>query len=190
MNELRVQHKKPGGRDAAGLLSSYIDLVWAAGLFEGRGSLSVRHIRHRPRRKPAWEGRYAMLELKSYERERIVRFAETVGRGVVAGPLRPSSRSAAPLWRWRAHGSDALAVIELLHPWLGRAVLTQAARLREIVQPVEPVAVDEGHPDEALLAACRSGEERAKEAESERLAQPAALEDGFGEAGGSDGRAG
>ena len=106
------------------------ELAWAAGLFEGRGRISVHRIRHHPKRKAPWEGRYALAELKGGDQELVLRFARTVGLGVVAGPYR-SGRD--PFWRWRAHGSDAIAVIELLRPWLGQEVLAEAADVQEVV---------------------------------------------------------
>lgn len=106
------------------------ELAWAAGLFEGRGRISVHRIRHHPKRKAPWEGRYALAELKGGDQELVLRFVHTVGLGVVAGPFQSAS---APFWRWRAHGSDALAVIELLRPWLGQEVLAQAAEVQEVV---------------------------------------------------------
>jgi hypothetical protein len=83
-------------------------VAWAAGLFEGEGSVTVCRERRR-------------LQLKMISEESVRRFHVIVGAGKVYGPY--SNRSGdsyprSPFFLWVAEGADAEAVVAMLFPLL------------------------------------------------------------------------
>jgi hypothetical protein len=98
------------------------DIAWAAGLFDGEGSIT--HT-----------GRDLQALLKNTDLELVTRFDAIVGRGRVYGPYVHSGRDGfvrKPYWMWLAQGDAAHDVIEILALWLSRRRLEQA-RLHGVI---------------------------------------------------------
>jgi hypothetical protein len=97
-------------------------LAWAAGLFEGEGSISTRHGR-------------PILQLKMCDREIVERFAEAVGTpNRVLGPYknRTGEKDGYPrkdfyVWTTGTHKSQR--ILTALWPWLGTYRRTRAAEV-------------------------------------------------------------
>jgi hypothetical protein len=99
------------------------DLVpWAAGFFEGEGSITECGGRLR-------------AQVKNTDFEVLTRFAEIVRVGVVYGPYtrsHPDGFRRKPAWLWVAEEYDALDALALLGPWLSRRRLERALELTGI----------------------------------------------------------
>jgi hypothetical protein len=90
------------------------DVAWAAGLFEGEGSVYAENQSGR---------RYLRFCLSSTDEDVIRRFAEIVGVGKVYGPYAGTNKVR---FDWRTkNAADAHDVAALLAPWLGRRRLEQ-----------------------------------------------------------------
>lgn len=95
--------------------SMRIDLAWAAGLFEGEGSV----------------GRYSSTTaaIAMTDRDVLVRFAAAVGIGRVYGPYIKKKKSRKPVWLWRVSSYDTVAqLFQMLESWLGPRRREQFAR--------------------------------------------------------------
>lgn len=92
------------------------DLAWAAGLFEGEGT--VTRSDGVPR-----------LALKMIDFDIVRHFGEVVGFGRTFGPYGPykqdDGHKRQPFLVWIATGDGGLAVAELLRPWLGQRRIEQ-----------------------------------------------------------------
>lgn len=100
-------------------MSRATDRAWAAGLFEGEGSLSVNYNRNQ---RP-----HIQLSITSTDHDVIARFVETVGAGRVYGPYR-QSRPGKPQYQWRAHGWELLKRLQQeWGPYLGARRSTRFA---------------------------------------------------------------
>ncbi len=96
-------------------MASAEEIAWAAGLFDGEGSIT-----HTDRDLQAL--------LKNTDLELVTRFDAIVGRGRVYGPYEHSGRDGfvrTPYWMWIAHGDAAHEAVEVLAPWLSRRPLEQ-----------------------------------------------------------------
>jgi hypothetical protein len=85
-------------------------LAWAAGLFEGEGSITVRY------EKP-------VMQMKMCDAEVVAKFRSVVGLGRVYGPYKNKTgeRDGYPrqdFFVWTARSADCELVIERLWPWL------------------------------------------------------------------------
>jgi hypothetical protein len=92
------------------------EIAWAAGLFEGEGSITHTD-------------RDLQVLLKNTDHEVVARFEAIVNRGVVYGPYTAVSRDGhtrKPYWMWVAHGDAGHDVVDLLASWLSRRRLGQA----------------------------------------------------------------
>jgi hypothetical protein len=92
------------------------EIAWAAGFFEGEGSITHTD-------------RDLQLLLKNTDRDMVARFAQIVYRGVVYGPYTSADRDGyrrKPYWMWVALGDAGHDVVDLLAPWLSRRRLEQA----------------------------------------------------------------
>jgi hypothetical protein len=96
------------------------EVAWAAGLFEGEGSISTTGV-------PAYP--YLRFGLTTTDEDVIRQFARVVRVGSVSQPRTLASGKRA--WAWRAAAlSDVQHVIELFRPYLsGR----RSARLAEVM---------------------------------------------------------
>lgn len=97
-----------------------IELAWAAGFFEGEGSVF-------PHSSKTYDIGASLDQTDAPEL--IERFLAAVGIGKTYGPY--GSGSGRLRWRWGAWGKDAHAVIALLEPYLGEHSL-KMRRYREL----------------------------------------------------------
>jgi hypothetical protein len=84
--------------------------MWAAGLFEGEGSMTN-------------SGGCLDVRLKMTDEDVVRRFEEVVGYGTVYGPYNyeyGDGIKRKPHWVWVALSYDALEVLDLLWAWLGQ----------------------------------------------------------------------
>jgi hypothetical protein len=99
-------------------VASAQEIAWAAGLFDGEGSITHTD-------------RDLQLLLKNTDVELVRRFAAIVERGRVYGPYTHESRDGyrrKPFWMWLAKGDAAHDVVDLLASWLSQRRLEQARR--------------------------------------------------------------
>lgn len=90
-------------------------LAWAAGLFEGEGSIQTRGVR------PGKTGKacHTSLHLTTTDEDVAQMFAAAVGCGKVYGPYRQSGNRK-PHWRWTLHDLAAIRrVLEQFANYLG-----------------------------------------------------------------------
>jgi len=100
------------------------NLAWAAGLFEGEGSWSLRHQA------------YPSARLAMTDEDVVRRFAATLELlgGRVHGPYRGTNK---PYWVWQLSGFERVqALYAMLWPWLGNRRRSRGAEV-----------VAAGHPD-------------------------------------------
>lgn len=84
------------------------EVAWAAGFFEGEGTITM-------------SGARLVCRLNNTDPEPVYRFAQIVRFGEIYGPYHYEQRDGhkrKPFWVWLAEEYDALEVIELLWPWL------------------------------------------------------------------------
>jgi hypothetical protein len=100
-------------------------MAWAAGWFEGEGSILL-------------SGGRIHARVPNTDHEIIVRFAETLELGTVYGPYPTytSGRRKKPLWVWLATEEAALDAVALMWPWLGRRRRSRAQELTGVRFPV------------------------------------------------------
>lgn len=84
------------------------ELAWAAGVFDGSGTITRIGNRNR-------------LAVKKADEELVRRFGGSVGIGSIYGPYGPykSQIGSLPTFLWLVDGNAALEVATLLWPWLG-----------------------------------------------------------------------
>lgn len=93
----------------SGIRVSVQETAWAAGLFEGEGSIYVRRI------PPA----YVQLTIVSTDRDVLARFAEIAGAGLVRLAV-PATADHKAQYRWHtARRADAARILGELRPWFG-----------------------------------------------------------------------
>ena len=103
------------------MTASAEEIAWAAGLFEGEGSIYP-------------SGRGVRLALKMTDEEPIRRFAKIVKRGSVYGPYSyerwSDGHKRKPFWTWVCYDrAEAGVTIERLAPWLSSRRLNRAHEL-------------------------------------------------------------
>lgn len=87
------------------------DIAWAAGLFEGEGSIGGGLIGTKAA---------ARLFLCTTDKDVLERFREVVGLGVIESGPRKSSLGKKPIWLWRVSSfQHTQAIIAAFWPWLG-----------------------------------------------------------------------
>lgn len=86
------------------------DVAWAAGVFEGEGSLYLRNVS---------SGKYATAEVKMTDEDIVRRFAAIVGVGNVY--FKPERRlNWKNCWAWTVNGKAGVSKVgEMFRPWLG-----------------------------------------------------------------------
>ena len=87
--------------------SSTRGLEWAAGLFEGEGTILIRK---RPEDQIA-------VSLTSTDEDVVVEFCKVVGQGKVYGPYSYDTVRK-PFWKWNADGEKAAFVLRSICPYL------------------------------------------------------------------------
>jgi len=108
------------------------DVAWAAGLFEGEGSITLN------RGKP-------VVQLRNCDKEVITRFRRALRLGKIYGPY--VNRSAAArdgyprkdYFAWMARGDEFRIAVEMMWPWLSRRRQLRAVEVGFCVPPfLEP----------------------------------------------------
>ncbi len=88
------------------------EIAWAAGLFEGEGSITLTSYGDSGRKQ-------VRFSLSSTDKDVVERFRAIMDCGGISGPLwlRLSTK---PQWRWSASArADVERLADLLGPWLG-----------------------------------------------------------------------
>jgi hypothetical protein len=103
------------------------ELAWAAGLFEGEGTITQC-------------GGRLFVRVKITDEEVAYRFASIVRFGTVYGPYHyePPGAKRKPHWIWHADEYEALEVLEMLWPWLSDRRHAQALDLA----PLDAILLD------------------------------------------------
>lgn len=94
--------------------------AWAAGLFEGEGSILVTG-------RPGYGIR---LQLKMTDEDVVRRFRDITG-GVVRGPYQShqdDGHKRKPYWMWQSDRTDPRHILRRFEPWLGRRRAAAAQR--------------------------------------------------------------
>jgi hypothetical protein len=90
-----------------------VSIEWAAGLFEGEGSIVVR---------PNHAGRL-QITVYNTDQDVIEMFYEAVGKiGTVKGPrevVTPKGNPGKPMYEWHAYSTNAQVVLRMLLPYFG-----------------------------------------------------------------------
>jgi hypothetical protein len=92
------------------------EVAWAAGLFEGEGTITQSRGR-------------LVVRVKNTDEEVVYRFANIIVFGMVYGPYNHQGNDGfrrKPCWVWLAEEYEALEVLELLWPWLSGRRKSQA----------------------------------------------------------------
>ena len=102
-------------------LGSDVDRAWAAGFFDGEGHAAmVRGTNGYP------SFRVAVSQATDYASLR--RFARIMGVGRLYGPYRHKKDDWSPTMQFYAHNEEAMHVVAVMFPYLGKVKLTQALR--------------------------------------------------------------
>lgn len=129
------------------------ELAWAAGLFDGEGTVFASATLHGERRRVRLCAAVAMTTV-----ETVQRFHSAVGVGAINGPYQKQGPRRKPQWIWRAGSeADVRGVIAAIWPWLSEPKRRQA---------VEAFAARDAHvenpqPLNLRKAFCRRGHEQA-----------------------------
>lgn len=108
------------------------ELAWAAGFFDGEGSVFTRHT---ARHKGGTTGKdYPLttveMSMSQIRIEPIARFLKAVGVGKQAGPYQQKNVKGKPYWRWSTAGRpSAHRVLSILWPYLSLPKQEQAHRV-------------------------------------------------------------
>ena len=102
------------------------ELAWAAGLFEGEGTILWKHSGGRTK---TWAGSLG-LQMWMTDEDVMARFTRIMG-GHLQGPYGPYGNGKKPLWRWDVSGSTAERAADLLEPWLCTRRRSTLAAIRE-----------------------------------------------------------
>lgn len=126
--------------------SAETELAWAAGFFDGEGSIFVRHTKRHKGGTTGKEYPLTTVEMSVCQTrcEPIERFTAAVGVGRTAGPYKQRVERHAPYWRWNTCGRPSTySVLLKLWPYLSVPKQEQAHRvwdkLREYRTAKSPV---------------------------------------------------
>lgn len=127
------------------------ELAWAAGFFDGEGSIFVNHqVVPRKRRAegerppgPPYQVNTPVLSVSQVEFQPLERFARAVSGRTPTGPYKPRSARSRPYYRWDASGRPSThRVLSLLWPYMSEPKKAQARRvwaeLEALTQPKSP----------------------------------------------------
>jgi hypothetical protein len=81
--------------------------AWAAGLFEGEGTITIRKARLANREKSDTVD----IQLSSVDEDVVRKFCDVVNRGAVYGPYGPYQKNRQKFWKWSAYGENAKIVL-------------------------------------------------------------------------------
>jgi hypothetical protein len=111
------------------------EIAWAAGLFEGEGSVFVHTGKPGTGKQPRRNYSITLtVALTTTDHDVILRFREAIGVGRINSEPRP--RRDRPghhklAYLWRAYSADAATVLDLFWPYLGERRQEQAMRALE-----------------------------------------------------------
>lgn len=89
------------------------ELAWAAGLFEGEGTITRMTAK-------SSQTRFNAAVIMTDE-DVLRRFSEVVGLGKLYGPYQPTNPKAKPIWRWTLRRyTELVELYELIGPWMGQ----------------------------------------------------------------------
>jgi hypothetical protein len=129
-----------------------IETAWAAGLFEGEGSIMFNRVKAKGRRYAS-----PRLQLRMTDLDIVERFHVWAGVGAIVTIANPAHIAAGrkPAWDWRtAARDDVESVLLRLEPFFGArrgakanealAAIAEARQLRygQKGTPIEPMATD------------------------------------------------
>jgi hypothetical protein len=120
-------------------VASREEIAWAAGLFEGEGSVFANRV-------PAGTGRRndsvsIVAALTTTDRDVVDRFTSIVSVGAVHTERRIRPRKARLVHHWRAYSANAIYVIELFWPFLGER------RREQVMSAFERAGLARQHQD-------------------------------------------
>lgn len=112
-----------------------IHIAWAAGLFEGEGSWSLRTSWNVDRTR---EYKYGRAQLHTTDLDVLTRFAEIVGVGWIYAERPRENRmgglEAKLVWRWSVQDQEDFRTFSnLIEPWLGERRLARLNEIRETI---------------------------------------------------------
>ena len=113
------------------------NIAWAAGIFEGEGSITIRTLRpHNRERHPA-----VIMQMNMTDEDVVREFFRIVEVGTLRGPYHSPSRGSKrkPIWFWSAAGKDVKPLLQQFLPYL---LSRRTVRALEAIQ-----AVDNMYPD-------------------------------------------
>lgn len=117
-----------------------VELAWAAGFFDGEGSVFVNqgHTTHAHRPgKPRYPCVSPIASVCGCELQPLDRFARAVGGRVPTGPYKPRKVGHRPYYRWDACGRPSVhRVLSKLWPYLSTPKRQQALRVWETLARV------------------------------------------------------
>lgn len=124
-------------------MSNREQIVWAAGLFEGEGSVSFRRLEKRAHRISC------VMQLSSTDEDVVSRFADCVGCGRVTGPYRNRQwwhgekvEVGKPYWSWKCQACGAVyALLAKFYPFLGERRQKRAREVMDELTPLSPQAI-------------------------------------------------
>jgi hypothetical protein len=120
----------------AGVWDGSTDAAWAAGLFDGEGSVYLLHH--------GTHAGYFLIEAAVTQSgfelpEVLTRFQKVAAFGSVVGPY-DQERAVMPVYRWKAHRRTHVEdLMSRLSPWLGSVKRTQAITALAVVHAQSPL---------------------------------------------------
>jgi hypothetical protein len=91
--------------------------AWAAGLFEGDGSIGSYVGRTSRSQRPLLSASISQASADGIP-TCLLRFRDIVGIGSIRGPIQPRGWSRLPQYRWQAQGKSVETIMAVLTPWL------------------------------------------------------------------------
>lgn len=101
-------------------MSEETELAWAAGFFDGEGSVYIRHTkRHKGGNGKDYPLLTVEISVTQVRPEPLERFKKLFDFGKLGGPYKSSQKNAKPHYRWNTAGRPSvLKVAEALWPYL------------------------------------------------------------------------
>lgn len=109
-----------------------LDQAWAAGVFEGEGTIYA----HKSRSRSGRVGVYGAITVEMTNEEVVRRLQEVTGEGVVRRAL-TRGLGKKPKWSWRVSDRAGIEeVLDMFGPYLSLQRKEQVARVRAQLTPV------------------------------------------------------
>ena len=133
---MRMNRQIPGPVNRVDGPTTDLEAAWAAGLFDGEGTFSVRSVAGK---RTSWSTVAMSIPQASFAAvpETLTRFRDVVRVGSITGPrVVPSPWSKLPQYRWRAEGRHVVsAAAKVIWPWLGPV---KRAEIRAAIEHLDP----------------------------------------------------